>query len=422
MTDYLVLLALLSNLNYHTMTPANTGLPSPKRLANRPTGEKVSNTLNCQAKQTELPMLRNEDKNHTRAIENKHLLDRIRSAQIRLHDKFINLDIKSLNISEYNQRYLGSKIASLKSILQLYGRLLYFSLNESPISIENFVLVDYGGGSGLISFLAAEMGVGTVIYNDIYEVSCTDVRYLSVILGLTLDHIVCGDVDELVSYLKNNLISINAITSYDVLEHIYDVESHFQKLGCLSNNKFRVVYASGANIENPFYARSVKKKQIEFEFKDRNKVWGHKESDILQAYFNVRKNIISTYAPDLSFEVVEQLARSTRGLIQRDIKKCVDEFRLKGSISYHIDHPTNTCDPYTGNWCEHLIDLGWLEQIVKSAGFSIKIIAGRYNTLGSLRKKSVKIILNIIMLLLGRWGMFLARYYVVYAVHNGRNR
>jgi len=164
-----------------------------------------------------------DGQNPTIRTESRQLLDQIAFAQIRLHDRLINLDTKSLNISEYNQRYLGSKISNLKGTLQLYGRLLYLAVKNSHVSAEDFVLVDYGGGSGVLSFLAAEMGIGTVIYNDIYDVSCTDVGSLSNALGLTLDHIVCGDVDELVSYLRENAISIDAITSYDVLEYIYDV-------------------------------------------------------------------------------------------------------------------------------------------------------------------------------------------------------
>lgn len=357
-----------------------------------------------------------EKHNLTIVVKSKQLLDQIEFAKIRLYDKLINLDIKSLNISEYNQRYLGSKMADLKNQLQLYGRLLHLSLNNSKMSLENFVLVDYGGGSGVISCFAAEMGLGTVIYNDIYDVSCTDVGCLSNALGLKLDHIVCGDVNELGSYLQKNSISINAITSYDVLEHIYDVESHFKQLSCLSGNKFRIVYASGANIKNLRSVYYLKKEQIEAEYKTRDKKWGHKERDSVQAFLDVRKNMISGYAPDLSFEIVEHLARSTRGLMQRDIEKCVDEFRLKGNISYHIDHATNTCDPYTGNWCEHLIDFEWLEQILRNAGFSVEIIPDHYDTAGeSLLKKITKICFNVIIRFSGRWGMFIAPNYVVYA-------
>jgi len=125
--------------------------------------------------------------------------------------------------------------------------------------------------------------------------------------------------------------------------------------------------------------------------------------------------MISTYAPELDLKAVEQLARSTRGLIQRDIERCVDEFRLHGKITYHIDHPTNTCDPYTGSWCEHLIEFEWLDEIIKNAGFSVELKPGLYNTGGSSLKKCVKVMLNGLMPFLGRWGMMIAPYYVVQA-------
>lgn len=356
-----------------------------------------------------------ETKNYPVEINNRHLLSQISLAQVRLYNKIINLDLKSLNISEYNQSYLGSKINSLKGVLKLYGRLIYLSLYKRNIAINNFVFVDYGGGSGVMSYLAAEMGIGTVIYNDIYDVSCLDVKHLSTILELKLDHIVCGDADKLILYLQENSLQINSITSYDVLEHIYDVESHFNKLGSFSKNSLRIIYASGANIENPLYVNFVRKKQIEFEYKVRDKNWGHKDRDSLEPFFEVRKNMISKYSPDLDLEIVEQLSRATRGLIKQDIEKCVDEFHLKGSISYHINHPTNTCDPYTGNWAEHLMDYKWLRQIIKNSGFSVEIMTGRFNSNGPLHKKIIKILLNAMIQLLGRHGMFFAPYYVVCA-------
>lgn len=110
-------------------------------------------------------------------LNNKQLKKRIDNAQDRLYHKLVNLDLKSLNISEYNQRYLEIKIKNLKGQLKLYGRLLYSTLKDSNIQLEKFVLVDYGGGSGVISFLAREAGIGKIIYNDIYDVSCYRCQY-----------------------------------------------------------------------------------------------------------------------------------------------------------------------------------------------------------------------------------------------------
>ena len=123
--------------------------------------------------------------------EDRQIKKRISSAQARLHDKLIKLNIKSLGVSEYNQRYLAKKLTNFKGSLQRNARLLYLSLRDIQIPAEDIGLVDYGGGSGTMSYLAAELGVGKIIYNDIYDVSCKDVECISSALGLHLQHIVC---------------------------------------------------------------------------------------------------------------------------------------------------------------------------------------------------------------------------------------
>jgi hypothetical protein len=343
------------------------------------------------------------------------LKGRIRSAQNRLYAKLSRLDVSSLSLSDYNKRYLSKKIAGLQGVLQLYGRLILQAMSGNGSDSENFVMVDYGGGSGLISLLALEMGIGTVVYNDIYDVSCNDVGLLARRLNLEMDHIVCGDVDQLVSYLNRNSIAINAISSYDVLEHIYDVDRHFEILNGIKGGGFRIVYASGANAANPQITKAITKAQISAELEEAAPKWGHKERDSGQAYLQARKDIISACAPDLNSETVAALARQTRGLIRPEIEELVAVFRKDGRIDYQPDHPTNTCDPYTGNWCEHLMDVEWLEQVLEKAGFDATIQAGRYTMHGSLPRRIMKMALNAGISLLGRRGMFLAPYYLVCA-------
>jgi hypothetical protein len=350
------------------------------------------------------------------------LTDKIRTAQIRLRNKLQKLDLQAAGISEYNQRYLGKdKFRKLENELKLYGRLIYLSISHSFIPIENAVIIDYGGGCGIFSLLAKELGIGTVIYNDIYDVSCMDVKLLSGILKLKLDHVICGDIDDVISYLKKNHITfISSITSYDVLEHIYDVEAHFKKLDSLLDGEFRVVYGSSANIHNQNYVRGVTNIQIETEYKNKERQWGHKERDCLRAFIDIRKEIIADYAPELLSAQVEELSHLTRGLIQSDIEKCVNEYQLTGNISYRPAHPTNTCDPYTGNWCEHLMDTQWIERVLEAAGFDVEILPGYYILSGSLRRKTAQYLINVAIKLFGRRIMSKAPYFVVYAKHNAR--
>jgi len=340
---------------------------------------------------------------------------KIMLAQARLKSKLSKLDISALGLSEYNQRYLANKLGSIEDVLQLYGNHIWLSLKYSSMPLSQFILVDYGGGSGVMSLLAKEMGIGTVVYSDIYGVSCHDVECLGKAIALPIDHIVCGDLGELLSYVKTHRIEPRSITSYDVLEHIYDVEDHFQKLPGLSSKPFRLVYGSGANIENQQYVKKVSTKQIAEENEDREMIWGHKKRDTLRAYVNVRKEIITNYAAELHPGQVDELALRTRGLIEEGILECTDEYLKTGNISYKIDHPTNTCDPYTGNWCEHLMDLEWIQEIVKGCGFSAEIRPGYYPVSGKLRRKRVNVLRNIKIKMLGRSAMYMAPYYVVCA-------
>lgn len=94
-----------------------------------------------------------------------------------------------------------------------YTYLLALSLSGNKIPLSKFIFVDYGGGSGVLSLLAKELGIGNVIYDDIYDISCKDVRVLSRAIDIEIDDYVFGDIDELIAYLKNQSISINAIAS-----------------------------------------------------------------------------------------------------------------------------------------------------------------------------------------------------------------
>ena len=218
--------------------------------------------------------------------------------------------------------------------------------------------------------------------------------------------------------IENKTFQINGIVSFDVLEHIYNVESHIKKLASLSKDRLQIVYASGANIENPLYVRHQMKEHNIFEKETRQKKWGHKERDSLESFFNIRKNIIREHASDLSPDIVEWIAGVTRGLIREDIIKCIDEFQSEGSISYHIDHPTNTCDPYTGNWQENLIDLKWLKQVIEKYGFTVFISPGYFHQQGAWYKIIIKTLINILIKLLGRRGMIISPYYIVCAKSN----
>jgi 2-polyprenyl-3-methyl-5-hydroxy-6-metoxy-1,4-benzoquinol methylase len=183
--------------------------------------------------------------------------------------------VNLLEISDYNKRYFGEyTINHLRSALQHCSYLLAWSVGYSNVPLDRFEFIDYGGGPGTLSLLAKELGIGTVVYNDIYDISCQDASRIAHAIKDDADHYFHGDIDELIDFLKQNNISCNAIASSEVIEHIYDIESYLRKLSALSESSLSIVMATSANSLNPIIKRQRKRMHLDVEYKDSVEVWG----------------------------------------------------------------------------------------------------------------------------------------------------
>ncbi len=339
----------------------------------------------------------------------------VEQAAGRLHLKLKGLDLENLDISDYNKHYFNHKLARLSETFQLYTYLLAVMLDKQDIGLKDFVLVDYGGGYGFLSLLAKELGVGCVIYNDIYDISCHDVEVIARALDLRLNHVVCGGVDDVTQYTSKKLLSVNGVVSYDVIEHIYDIEGYLRAIRHCSEGDLRLVFGSGANIHNPVTRRNIEKFHKTCEYLDRQKISGAKERDTLRSFLALRKEIIQLYDEDMDEWVVDTLSKATRGLMTEDIKKCVNQYKTTGKIDYIPDHPTNTCDPLTGNWAEHLMPTNRLSAILNEEGFDAAILKGYWSYSSQPVKKAIQFVLNWLIYLSGKHGLVFSPHYVVYA-------
>jgi len=350
-----------------------------------------------------------------RLPRNRGLLTNINSAANRLFHKLRVLDIESLDISDYNKNYFASKLRRLVSSLQLYSYVLSWCLAKSDVPLNEFVFLDYGGGSGMLSLLAKETNIGTVIYNDIYDVSCEDARNIAESVGNQAEHYVQGDIDDVIDFLRENKINCSAAASYDVIEHVYDIEYFLRRLSKLSNGSLTIFMSSGANIFNWRIRRSLMRKQYEAEHYDREKQFGHKERDTTRAYLKIRREIISRYSDKLCENEAERLAVTTRGLILSDIEKCVDIYLETGQFPKGLNHPTNTCDPYTGNWMEHLMYPYYLQRVLIQEGFCVQILGGFYGAHNNVLKSIIGKALNLYIGTFEKSGIRVAPFFSIYA-------
>ena len=112
---------------------------------------------------------------------------------------------------------------------------------------------------------------------------------------------------------------------------------------------------------------------------------------------------------------VERLAAATRGQARWDIEHAVDRFADSGAYPSEPEHPTNTCDPYTGNWTEHLMNPHHLAGLLRSHGMSARVMPGYY---GPSARRDIRMfgpVANAFIRAVGARSLPLAPYYVITA-------
>jgi SAM-dependent methyltransferase len=335
----------------------------------------------------------------------------LRRAVRRLRRKLFALDVADLDISRYSKEYLEASRANGAAQLNVFADILAETLAQ-PLMRGDATIVDYGGGNGLIALLAREAGIGGVIYNDIFERSCTDARTIAARLGLEADHYVPGDLDDLIRYLADNAITVHGLCSYDVIEHVYEIEPFLRELPRVTTGPLRIVMASAANDRNPRIRRRLMDVQRRVEHEDGVGLEGR---DSMRAYRTMRAEIIRRYAPELDDIEVTTLADETRGLTERGIRTALERFRDAGTHPPPLVHPTNTCDPMTGNWAEHLMDPFALAGELSRAGMRASVEPGRYGFYQGIRG-AIALPLNLLIGVLGERGLMLAPHYVLIGV------
>jgi hypothetical protein len=258
-----------------------------------------------------------------------------------------------------------------------------------------------------------------VIYNDIYDVSCDDAKVLSEDLNAGVKEFVRGDIDQLISYLGSRSIGLNAVCSYDVIEHIYDMSSYIEKCNDIPASELglNLVFGSGANGDNPWINHKLKLVHTQNEYGYKKIEFGQKERDSLMSYYDLRKNIISENRPNINPSDLNHLTRVTRGLIKNDILSVVNDYFRQDSCVLIEPKDTNTCDPLTGNWAEHVMKPEALASQLSSRSIQGRIEPGYWHAGNdSFLKLSIKFFLNCLTKIRLFGKLTFAPYYILSGV------
>ncbi|MCD4827852.1 MAG: methyltransferase domain-containing protein [Candidatus Cloacimonetes bacterium] len=279
------------------------------------------------------------------------------------------LDPETLEASDYFKGYLRSYQDDLEAIVQRYVRILTRSTRRH--STTAFSFLDYGGGTGILSLLAKQCGIETVVYLDISAEATAGARALAGALNIAVDDFVTGTTPGLEQKIPTRF---DVIANYDVLEHVYDPFETFVELSRLLNPGGSIYMASGANTYHPVINLLMRKKHT---ISEREGTVHGKEMDAKAPLCTIRGKMIRDASPDLSVTTVRALAGRTRGLTKPDILCAVHAYSDYGILPEPPDS-TNTCDPITGNWDEHLIPYFALARRLRARFEQVKLFPGFY--------------------------------------------
>jgi hypothetical protein len=308
-------------------------------------------------------------------------------------------DFDSLPISPYNKRYIRAIRPALPYYMEIYADCLYRGITSTQAAPREVTLIDYGGGSGFLSLLAREAGIGQVIYTDLNPLSAETARVIKQRLKTGPHFILQGDSACLANWCKARQLTPQLLIATDLIEHVYNLERFFSDLYGI-NPDMELIFTTASTPYNPAVKRRLRRFMQDCE----------RGTAVMPNYYTRRKNFIQKEYPRLTGEQTETWSQCTRGLMYEDIKKTIDLNLLPAPEDSY-----NTCDPETGNWAERILPIRYYADLLALHNYKLTVQKGFYNAARSAIPASfIFRLLNIFIRRSGRLGLFLAPYIILH--------
>lgn len=314
------------------------------------------------------------------------------------------IDTETLPVSDYNREYISRLLPVLEYYFFIYAQAIDKALRNCEKSIEDIVLIDYGGGSGFLSLYAKRLGFKQVVYIDLNPDSVDTISVLKERLKYGPDVILHGDVKTLEDFFirrDNHLPDV--LISIDVIEHIYDLNDFVRTLSRI-NHRMVMSFTTASNHKNYLKAQRLYRMMDGCEFGDIEN----------PNYLTLRNEYIRRKYPELSEKEQLKLAQLSRGMIFEDIDVAVKDYIYGGRNRFPMpkeSNPHNTCDPSTGNYTERMLTFNEYRVLADTFSYDLKFYPGVFNHLNSDPiKKMVAGTLNVLIGISGSIGFYLAPY------------
>lgn len=313
--------------------------------------------------------------------------------------KLKQVQVEAVSSELYCRKYLIHLLKHKTYFLTIYAIVLDKLVQHSIKKPNEISIIDIGAGNGLLALFAKFVGFKEVYINDINERFVDASRQLSIQLQIGIDGFICGGIKEVQLYFKSEVP--DAVIGTDVIEHIYNLNDFFETIQ-LMNPEMVSVFTTASNPKNYFKVQHLRKLQRKDELEggnpEDNELFGEKP---LASFFSMRKEIINLHFNDIAAEDLNLLVQRTRGMIEADILKVINQFRLDGTLPPLHANDTNTCHPFSGSWTERILQISDYQSIYQASGFRVKIYNGYYDEHKKGLKKLINKILNVGVRILG---------------------
>lgn len=315
------------------------------------------------------------------------------------------IDYNKLPISDYNKQYIGNLKPALRYYMRIYADCLQQGVSDTELPAADITLIDYGGGSGFLSMLAKETGIGRVIYIDLNPSSVETIRLLKAETGIGPDVILQGNSDVLVAWCKEQEVKPELLIATDLIEHVYNLPHFFSDLIEI-NHQMHMIFTTGSNPYNHFVTKKLYRMMAYYE-----------KGDVAPAnYWTLRQKFIRDNFPYFDDECIDGWATLTQGMIYDDIYYTIKRKDEEGYLERLpiIKDRLNTCDPRTGNWVERVLPMSYYYNILRPFRYNLMVYKGFYNTYRSNPLKSLLCkCLNGLLVITGWMGIFFAPYIIL---------
>lgn len=286
------------------------------------------------------------------------------SIQRHLVDLLTNVNVKELDLSPYSRKALKRVLDAAEYYLEIYRESLERVLAHCNKFPAQMTIVDYGGGHGLLSILAKQLGFGQVIYIDTNADAIHTVEVMEKYLGAGPDVVLQGDAPELEEWCHREEVLPDAVLGMDVIEHVYVLDELFAAMHNISPTML-MLFTTASNPKNKRIVRKLHKSM-------RRDEEGHLGK---KGFWQLRRDYVKKLYPDMPARQLDYWADYTRGLAYKDIGRAVES----QSPNLLFDE-YNTCDPETGSWTERILPIENYRQLLSPYGYKLTVLPGMYNT------------------------------------------